>query len=126
MEPPASGVGGGSPVSSPTVTIDRTQEFRLGILRQITPAQLAEIERRLEAVGDRGLEAPGKSAATFDTSGIPDGTMIECVPMFVDVIAAHIRSDGETLNEVGRRRQKQQLITLGFGLVHMRPDGIAD
>jgi hypothetical protein len=80
----------------------------LGILRQITPAQLAEIERRLEAVGDRGLEAPGKSAATFDTSGIPDGTMIECVPMFVDVIAAHIRSDGETLNEVGRRRQKQQ------------------
>jgi hypothetical protein len=46
--------------------------------------------------------------------------------MFVDVIAAHIRGDGETLDEVGRRRQKQQLITLVFELVHMRPDGIAD
>ena len=38
----------------------------------------------------------------------------------------HIRGNGEKLDEVGRRRQKQQLITLVFELVHMRPDGIAD
>src|SRR5687767_4772400 len=74
------------------------QEFELGTLRQITPTQLAEIERRFESVGNRKA-GEYESGARFDASGIPDGTMIECVPTFIDAMAACIRRDGEMLND---------------------------
>jgi hypothetical protein len=48
----------------------------LGILRQITPTQLAEIKRPLEAVGDQSFEASEKTRTTFETSDVPDDTMI--------------------------------------------------
>jgi hypothetical protein len=66
-------------------------------IRQITPTQFAEIERRLEVVG--GVEAPVNSAAVFDASGIPDGTMLDFAPSFVDDMAACIRRDGKPLDE---------------------------
>ena len=74
------------------------QELELGTLRQITPARFAAIERRLEVVGNREPEELA-TAATFDASNIPDGTMLDFAPSFVDDMAACIRGDGKPLND---------------------------
>ena len=67
-------------------------------MRQITPDQIAEIERRLEVVGNREPEEL-ETAATFDASGIPNGTMLDFAPSFVDDMAACIRGDGKPLDD---------------------------
>jgi hypothetical protein len=66
-------------------------------MRQITPAQFAEIERRLEVMGE--VEPPVKSAAVFDASGIPEGTTFDFSPSFFDDMARCIRGDGKPLDD---------------------------
>jgi hypothetical protein len=84
------------------------QELELTAYR-FTPEQIAEIERRLAAVGFEP-EEPKKEHeeldATFDASGIPDDAIAddaiaEQVPALMEEMTAIIRGGGDVMDDEG-------------------------